>query len=177
MIDRNRKAAEHFERTPIAPECIRVLVQLGERWHWMEMPVGGIWPAMLAFEKEQPKGKKLRRHTDIGTQRASLVMMAADIRNDSEEVCISACWMTFRRRREKESGFEALKCLADAMNEHGAVWLVATGSELAEPESLDFSIMAPWWVPLQPNDAIDMSPKTSEKNIYDRPMKSVTGHH
>ena len=42
MIDRNRKAAEHFERTPIAPECIRVLVQLGERRHWTEqLPATG----------------------------------------------------------------------------------------------------------------------------------------
>ena len=53
---RVQAARDHFDRTPIAPDNVRVLAQLGERWHWMELPAVQIWPAIQAFEREQPQG-------------------------------------------------------------------------------------------------------------------------
>src|SRR5687768_6958030 len=42
-------ALAHFDRTPIAPEHVRVLVQSGTEWYWHELPAREIWSNLEAF--------------------------------------------------------------------------------------------------------------------------------
>src|SRR4051794_9762171 len=95
------EARDFFDRTPILPRHVRVLTQLGERWHWIELPAAQIRPDLLIYEQRQPRGKKLKRYTDQSCEQVTLNMMAADIRGDAYEVCIGALWLVFRRKNEK----------------------------------------------------------------------------
>jgi hypothetical protein len=160
------EARDFFDRTPILPRCVRVLVQLGTKWHWHEMPAAQIRPDLLAYEQRQPKGKKLKRYTDQSCERVTLSMMAADIRDDAYEVCVGALWLVFRRKNEKAHAYEATKCLADAMHEHDAAWIIVIGDETAELRSLQFIIAAPHWSPNRPDPEIDLTPRRTSCGIY-----------
>jgi hypothetical protein len=160
------EARDFFDRTPILPRCVRVLVQIGTKWHWTEMPVGQIWPQMLAFERQRPKGKGLKRYSDQSCERVTLDIMAADIRGDAHTVCVGALWLMFRRKNEKANAYEATKGLASAMDEHDAVWIIVTGNEVVALESLEFIIAAPHWNPSTPDPEINMTPKQVSCGIY-----------
>lgn len=155
------EAREYFDRTPILPGHVRVLVQLGERQHFVEMPSAQIRPDLLAYERRQPKGKKLKRYSDQSCEKVTLNMMAADVREDAFDVCIGALWLVFRRKNEKLNAYEATKCLADAMHEHDACWIIVICDEVVDLQSLQFIIAAPHWSPSRPDPEIDMTPKIS----------------
>lgn len=160
-------ATDHFERTPVAPGCIRILVQLGEQWHWHEMPVGDIWSAMVAFEKAQIPSMKLRRYSDIGCAKASVLMLAAADRGDSYEVSVASLWMVLRRREEQVSGHKTKLVLADIMSSCGGAWIITVADEIAEPMSMDFYVLHPDWRPGHPDLDVDLTPRITKPSIYD----------
>jgi hypothetical protein len=160
------EAREFFDCTPIMPRCVRVLVQLGTKWHWIELPIGQIWPSMLSYERRQPKGKGLKRYTDQSCERVSLAMMAADIRGDAVEVCIGALWLVFRRKNEKLNAYEATKCLAETMDQYDSCWIIIIGDETVDLRSLQFIVAAPHWSPNKPDPEIDLTPRLTSCGIY-----------
>jgi hypothetical protein len=160
------EARDFFDRTPILPRHVRVLTQLGAKWHWHELPVGQLWPDMLSFERRQPTGKKLKRYSDQSCERVTLSMMAADIRDDAYEVCIGALWLVFRRKNEKANNYEATKCLAETMDQCDSCWIIIIGDEIAELRSLQFIIAAPHWSPNRPDPEINLTPRHASCGIY-----------
>lgn len=173
----NADASAHFERTPVAPGCVRILVQLGEQWHWTEMPVGDIWPAMIAFERAQIPSMKLTRYSDIGCAKASVLMLGACDRGDSYEVCVASLWLTLRRRREKANQHEAKMFLANVMAESGGAWIVTISDEIADLTSMTFHVVHPDWRPGHPDIRIDLTPRQARSSIYDKALRSGGAYH
>jgi hypothetical protein len=172
------EARDFFDRTPILPGHVRVLVQLGDRQHFVEMPAAQIRPDLLDYERRQPKGKKLKRYTDQSCERVTLSMMAADIKGDAYEVCIGALWLIFRRKNEKANAYEATKCLAETMDQHDACWIIIVGDETVDLRSLQFIIAAPHWSPNRPDPEIDMTPRHAPLGIYgDRAQRADRSLH
>lgn len=170
-------ATEHFERTPVAPGCVRVLVQIGEQWHWTEMRVGDIWPAMVVFERTQIPSMRPTRYSDIGCAKAAILMLAAADRNDSYEVCVASLWLTLRRRREKANRHEAKMFLANGMSEFGGAWIVTISDDIADLASMDFYVVHPDWRPGHPDISIDLAPRKARPSIYDKALRSGGAYH
>jgi hypothetical protein len=62
MMDESEKkqaALAHFDRTPIAPGHVRVLVQSGVDWYWHEMHAGEVFDALRAFERSHTLSGRL----------------------------------------------------------------------------------------------------------------------
>lgn len=120
---------------------------------------------------------KPKRYTDLGCDKVSVLMMSADVRDDSHTVCAAGLWLLFRRRRETENAHEAKQHLANLMWEDGAAWIVIIGNELAELSSLDFVIAHAGWHPDHSEIVIDLTPRQALSGIYDHDSKSGKAYH
>src|SRR4051812_4713940 len=133
MIDQT--AIAYFDRTPIVPGCVRILVQVGDQWLWHEMPAGEILPSIDMFERTQPRILRPKRYTLRGCQTVSVLMATAARRDDHYEVCMSSLWLLFRRPNELKNRHEAKAHLAKLMDDYGSAWIVTICSDLAELDS------------------------------------------
>src|SRR3954447_8925843 len=102
-----QSALAHFNRTPILPGYVRVLVQSGVEWYWHELPADELWTSLEAFEKSQLKSLRPRRYTELGCQKVSVLMMAAGGRGDDYDACMASLWLLFRRPSELKNRHEA----------------------------------------------------------------------
>src|SRR4051812_19629721 len=141
------EALTYFDRTPIAPNHVRVLVQSGVEWYWHEMPAAEIWSNLAAFERSQLKSLRPKRYTELGCQKVSVLLMSAGGRGDDYEACMASLWLLFRRPREKANRHEALAHLAKLMDDYSSAWIVTVCSDLAELDTMRFHTAHGDWNP------------------------------
>jgi len=103
-----QSALAHFDRTPIAPHHVRVLVQSGVEWYWHEMPAGEVFEALKAFERAQLNSLRPKPYTELGCQKVSVLLMSSCGRGDDYEACMASLWLLFRRPNEKANKDPAL---------------------------------------------------------------------
>jgi hypothetical protein len=170
-------ALAHFDRTPILPGHVRVLVQSGTEWYWHELPAGEIWSNLEAFEKSQLRSLRPKRYSELGCQKVSVLLMSAGGRGDDYEACMASLWLLFRRPREKANRHEAKAHLAKLMDDYGAAWIVTVCSDLAELDTMRFHTAHGDWNPLTNDVGIDLTPIRADLGIYgdrvqrpDRPL-------
>jgi hypothetical protein len=161
-----QSALAHFDRTPILPGHVRVLVQSGVEWYWHELPAGEIFSALKAFEKSQLKSLRPKRYTELGCQKVSVLLMSAGGRGDSYEVCMASLWLLFRRPREKANRHEAMVHLASLMDTYGSAWIVTICSDLAELDTMRFHTAYGDWHPTTNDVGIDLTPMRANLGIY-----------
>jgi hypothetical protein len=162
-----QSALAHFDRTPIAPGHVRVLVQSGADWYWHELPAGEVFGALEAFEKAQLKSLRPKRYTELGCQKVSVLLMSAGGRGDSYEACMASLWLLFRRPNELENRHEAKAHLAKLMDDYGSAWIVTVCSDLAELETMRFHTAHGDWNPTTNDVGIDMIPMRANLGLYE----------
>ena len=175
MIDK-AEALAHFDRTPIAPNHVRVLVQSGAEWYWHEMPAAEVFEALKAFERAQLKSLRPKRYTELGCQKVSVLLMSACGRGDDYEACMASLWLLFRRPNEKANRHEAMVHFATLMDTFGSAWIVTICSDLAELDTMRFHTAHGDWHPTTNDVGIDLTPMMSDLGIYGdrvRPDRAV----
>jgi len=161
-----KAALAHFDRTPIAPWHVRVLVQSGVEWYWHELSADKLWTSLEAFEKSQLRSLRPKRYTELGCQKVSVLMMAAGGRGDDYDACMASLWLLFRRPREKTNRHEALAHLAALMDDYGSAWIVTICSDLAELDTMRFHTTYGDWNPTTNDVGIDLTPIQGSLGIY-----------
>ena len=166
--EKKQAALAHFDRTPIAPGHVRVLVQSGVDWYWHEMHAGEVFDALRAFERSQLKSLRPKRYTQLGCQKVSVLMMSAGGRGDDYEVCMASLWLLFRRPREKANRHEAKAHLAALMDIYGSAWIVTVCNDLAELDSMRFYTVYGDWNPPTNDVGVNLAPMRADLGLYER---------